>query len=282
MYPRRVAALVLSLVLLMGGCTNLPPAGPEPPADQPFVLEPSVQAAVLRALKDYRPPVAAVTVASTREIDNKGNFGKLVHFQSSGTHERQDTGLWAASGSGGFTSGTASGSGQSLTLCGLQILLMSSTSMNQTNIPTVVPVGGIFVPFGVRSSFTTGTRMRVSKFETQAENICALEPGATFSYRAESEAWVKTSGLFGVSTSARGAYEVACRAAGETKPARELGIPVDGDALQVSCEKTLQGGKAKLEYVFARRLGMYFQTGEGEAGDVQVTKVRYESVQPRP
>ena len=270
----RLSACVLAVTVT--ACVG--ESAPDSAMTEPLVLDQSVQQAVRSTLSDYKPTATITTLSQTQEINNVGNFGKLVYYQSHGTYARQDNGLWEVAGSGGFTNGDASGAGESLVLCGLVVLLNTSGSSSSLNTVGVAPAGKTFVPFGINATVQFGVRRRVTKLETTA-HLCTPTPGTSFSYHVEAEAWVKTSGLFGQTRHVTAVTDVTCHVAPSPTPAAEILPAFRGEALHVSCETVVGSGTPhKSEYAFLRDAGLYLQLSIGEPGDVQTTKIRYDAV----
>lgn len=268
------------LALGVAGCAGEP--APDSAMTAPLVLDPSVQQAVRATLSDYRPTAMITALSQTQEIDNVGNFGKLVYFQAHSAYARQDNGLWEAAGGGGFTNGDASGGGESLVLCGLVVLLNNSGSTSSVTTGGAALAGKTFVSFGINAPVQFGVRRRVTKLETTA-HLCTPAPGASFSYHVEAEAWVKVSGLFGQTRHVTAVTDVTCHVAPNPTPAAAILPGFRGDALHVSCETVVGSGSPhKSEYAFLRDAGLYLQLSIGEPGDVQTTKIRYDAVSYSP
>lgn len=274
---RRLSCLsACVLAVTVAACVGEP--APDSAMTTPLVLDQTVQQTVQSILSDYKPPATITELSQTQEINNVGNFGKLVYYQSHAVYARQDNGLWEVAGSGGFTNGDASSSGESLVLCGLVVLLNTSGSTSSVNTTTAASVGKGFIPFGINSTVQFGVRRRVTKLETTA-HLCTPTPGTSFSYHVESEAWIKTSGMFGQTRHVTGVIDVTCHVASSVTPAGEIAPALRGDALHISCETTVPSGTPhKSEYVFLRDVALYLQLSLGEPGDVQTTKIRYDAV----
>jgi hypothetical protein len=265
------------LCLGLAACAGKP--APQAAMDAPLVLDAQVQQKLGTILKDYRPTASLVGMSMTRDIDNKGNFGRIVHYESHASYARQDNGLWEVAGGGGFVNGTASGSGDSLVLCGLVILINASGSTSALAAMGVAPAGKVFVPFGIRTTANFDLRQRVTKLETAAP-LCAPVPGTTFSYHVETEVYLRTNGMLGQTRHITGAADVTCTAAPAPTPARDIAAAFRGDALRVSCLRGATGGAhQKVEYAFLRDVGFYIILSEGEPSDVQYTVLHYNTAQ---
>ena len=244
--------------------------------EESLVLDTPVQEKISSLLKDYKPDKALTRTTERREIDNRGNFGKLVYEQRRAIYKRQESGLWAVVSTAAL--GGSSGSARSLSLCGLVALLSATASKTSFDQMISIPSEKIFFYFSIRHSIDWGRRLRVMSFEASANNICAPAPGAEFSYRVGTELEVKTSGLLGVTKVARGLDDFSCKVSAESRPANEIFPSLRGDALLTSCERIgKSGAKAKLGYAFLRDAGIYLLLSEDT--DVQTTKVHYEEVQ---
>jgi hypothetical protein len=246
--------------------------------EESLVLDMSVQTKLSSLMKDYKPDKALTRTTERREINNRGNFGKLVYEQRRAIYKRQGSGLWAVVSTAAL--GTSSGSAESLSLCGLVTLLSATVSTTSFDQMISIPSERLFGYFSIRHSIDWGRRLRVMSFETSANNICAPAPGAEFSYRVETEMEIKTSGLLGVTRVATGVDDFSCKVSAESRPAKEIFPSLRGDALFTSCERIAKSGaKAKLEFAFLRDAGVYLLLTED--ANVQTTKVHYEEVQQR-
>ncbi len=273
MYPGRLSSFVLAFVALISGCDTQP--APEASAITQIVLDASVQVSVRSLLKDYRPPVSMVSSAETREVNDRRGSGPVTH-KTHGTNSRLSSGLWGSIGGGRSDRPDSASGGHALHLCGLAVLA-SMTTPGSAAVP-----GGAFLPFGIRTSADVSLRKRVMRFETAAERLCAPQPGTAFSYRAESELWIRVPSLPEGGLATRSSSETSCKVAAEVRPAGNFGLPLHGDALSVSCESPGRSGTIlTTEYAFIRDLGLYFLLSGGDAGEVPTIKVSYDSIEYR-
>lgn len=112
-----------------------------------------------------------------------------------------DSGLWGTS-TEASTSGAVATSGQSasLQLCGLVELMQTSRSRQDTAMSLVIPIGKLFVPFGMQGTRDIDAGRRVSSFASDEPSLCAPRPGSRFEYRVTTDAVVQL-GLRTVRTS---------------------------------------------------------------------------------
>ena len=66
--------------------------------DEVIVLESAVQQNVASLAKSSVPKAIITRISSTREVLNKGNFGKSIHFDSKYMYSRREDGLWVIDG----------------------------------------------------------------------------------------------------------------------------------------------------------------------------------------
>ena len=242
-----------------------------------MLLEPPVRNKIELLLKEYKSTNAAVRTVELHEINNKGNFGKLTYYERRASYARQDSGLWAVLSSGTFTSGAGGGTMQSLSLCGLVTLVSTMSATTYNDLTAAIPIGKIFVPFGMRSSIDQSRRQRVTNLETDA-NVCAPAPSTDFSYRTETEVLSSTSGLLRLSNSTKRDEHFACKVNAESIPASKIFPSLRGDSLRVTCERTAGwGGKITREYAFLKDAALYVLLSE--TGEVQVTQVQFKDAE---
>jgi hypothetical protein len=245
--------------------------------EQDLVIDGSVQAKLAPLLKDYAPAKPLRSTDELREIDNKGNLGRLIYYERKVAYAPLESGLWGIHGIGGFTSNDSRGSSQALSLCGLATLISASAGKIHGDATVAVPIGRTFLPFAIQSSIDYGRRSKVRDFEASTPDVCRPSPGQQFSLRVESELTVTVSGTFGTSRVSAMSEELACKVAGELKPADGYLPAVGGQALVTACERRVNGrNKAVLEYVFLPSAGFYVLLKE--RSDVETVKVRYREV----
>jgi hypothetical protein len=265
------------VAFVSAGCAG--PSSPDMEIGTPIVLGAPMQEVVQALLKDYRPPVSSLTIRSMVEVDNRGQSGRVVTNSSVVTFDLLESGLWASDAIG---DGAPAGREATLSLCGLDGMVIAGGLSVPSTFPAPTRVGNNFLPFGVLFPVDVGYRRRMNVFRATASNVCAPEIGTEFSYDAELESFVRTAGLFRFTASGIAQYRRSCAISREVRPAREFGVPVDGDGLYVTCESKLQSGESRwTEFVLARSVGIYFLTSAGRPGDPQVIKVRYNNVEIR-
>ena len=263
---------VFALILL-----SLAPLSYSAESDEVWLLQPIVQERATGLLKAYKKTGNSLKLFEIQEINNAGNFGKIIYYERQTSFSRQESGLWAIVGAGNFTSGAAAGFSQTLSLCGLITLLTTTNSTTKLETNTPIPFGKLFLPFGIRTSIGVGTRVRVADLRTDYEDICSPIPGTKFTYHIENEAQVKTTGLFGRSTQVSAKIDVLCQVSSSVVQAKEINPGMRGDYLLVSCEGTAHSGqKSKTDYAFLIEPGVYLILSTG--GGAQTTKVQYKTV----
>jgi hypothetical protein len=241
--------------------------------DEDLVIDDSIQAKLAPLLKEYKPIKPLSSAAELREIDNKGNLGRLRYYERKVTYAPLQSGLWAIHGIGGFTSSNSRGTSQILSLCGLVNLLSATAGKVDMDGTAVIPFGRIFLPFAIKSSRDYGRKSRVKDFEASTPDICRPSPGLEFSIRLESELTV-SMGRTSVSTVSD---QLSCKVAAEAKSVDGFLPGVMGEGLPTACERKTNGGsKAALEYVFLPDAGFYVLLRE--SSDIETTKVQYKEV----
>jgi hypothetical protein len=261
--------LVLSL---LAGCALAP--GTEPPRGAPLVLDPAMQQTVQSVLKDYQPSPVSVSVSRVQEIYTRGV--SVTHHQTRSSHTRQETGAWTDVTISRWLERGEVTTAHALHLCGLVVLV------NAVTTGSVGIKDDVFVPHGIHSPFGMGVWPRAAKLEVTTANLCSPAAGETFTVRGEFEVWAKTYYSMVGTIRSRNSVDLTCVGAAQAKPARELGVPVSGEALLFSCERSSASGpKETSEHIFVRELGMYVLKSRGEPGDARTTTVRYESAEGR-
>jgi hypothetical protein len=147
--------------------------------------------------------------------------------------------------------------GTGLTLCGLvELLGATQAPVKEQTQMTVVPIGSLFVPLGIRmrtdiSSTSSVTRLTMS---SPAARLCEPTPGMTFSYESDTVSKLRTkTGLVKMNSSLAVTQRSACTVS-ESRP-----VPVDlegatGEYLPVTCEVTVIVGKSRKTNAFRREL----------------------------
>lgn len=258
--------------------TLAPVYGPE--AGQSLVLDAAVQERAKSLLEHYKPRHKALRLSELHEINNVGNFGKLVYFDHQSHYSQLQSGLWAMVGHGAFTSGSAAGTSQSLSLCGIITLLAVSDSLTKLELTAPIPFGRMFLPFGMRSSIDIGRRVRVKDLRTEYKELCTPVAGSKFSYQIENEVQIKTSGIFGRTVVTSTVIDVSCQVAKVASPANRLSNSFSGESLRVSCESNAKPGqKRMMDYAFLKELGLYLILNDSSSA--QKTKVQYKAIDYR-
>ena len=246
--------------------------------DEVIVLESAVQQNVASLAKSSVPKTIITRISSTREVLNKGNFGKSIHFDSKYMYSRREDGLWVIGGGGSLRGGSTGGTGQSLSLCGLATLINVSSSSGRIDTSAILPIGRAFIPFGIQSTTDMTRKFRVTSLETSYKDICAPKPGEEFSFRMETETQARISGTFSRSNVVNGIDEISCKVAADPKPATGSLAIFNVETLGVSCSRKVKSGeKIDLEYVFLRDAGLYLQLQE--KADVQSASTQYMEIE---
>jgi hypothetical protein len=241
-------------------------------ADMELVLSPEVRAKILEQLPPGKAARTIERYATTHEINHKANFSKVYADENSAI-SMQDDGLTGVTAATAFRS-SSKGRGRALSLCGLVTLLVESGSNVDTSTAVPLPIGKLFVPFGVKSDIDVSNRAKLVAFEASVPSICSPSPGGEFSYKTEVESQVKTSGMFGRTNDFRRTESVGCKAAAISQPAVQVNASLSGDYLPVSCVITPQAGAPRTaEYAFFPDARFYLPVELKD--EWQLTKIRY-------
>lgn len=210
-----------------------------------------------------RPPSPLASLSALQSIDHKGNFGRKVEAKIDFTMSRLENGLTGSQSSVVMDGGKAAGTSAGLSLCGLIGLLGESRSTTDTSTTTAVPVGGIFLPFAIKSSVEFANRRKVVAIETSAPSLCHPTGGQEFTLRTEEELTIKTSGVFGRTNQIKRVQEMKCRVAADLKPATQIGALLEGDYREVQCDTAHEGGKtSRTRYAYLIASSMYLPIEE--------------------
>lgn len=234
---------------------------------QSKIVEHASAAVPLRALAGY---------TSVEELDHKTNFSK-IYIDSNVELLRQESGLTGGSASTVYRNGAAKALGRGMNLCGLATVLSESQSTTDTSATSAIPIGKLFVPFGVKSSIDFSNRYRLSSLEASIPSLCKPVAGEEFSFKFEAEHTMKTSGLFGGTKLIRRSAHSKCKVAAEAISAKQVHPSLQGEALLVSCESEDQNNKNSTEeYVYLKDSAFYLLTGRVD--EWQRSKIQYLAV----
>lgn len=154
-------------------------------------------------------------------------------------YQRIGDGIWGVTSTLKRSGGT--GAQQLVSVCGMFEALAVGSSNATIDQSTVIPMGKIFVPFGMKTSFATESVARLSKLKVEPNGLCAPAPGASFAYTTQTETQYKVSpglGMKTVSVTINGRCEVSDR-----MPATALHPTLRGEYLEVRCSGTNDAGK---------------------------------------
>jgi hypothetical protein len=256
----------------LAACGSPPPPGVA--GDTPLTLNDTVRQAVTGQLKDYKPPVPSAEIGwSAVDQMPSRSIGTTMHQ----TYRAQDNGLWSVVSQGSNTMTGPGGVGESLSLCGLVTLLSVGHGQEVRTVPTLVPVGPVFLPFSIRSTNDATFRRRVIAFQTDAPAICNPAPGSRFSYAIEIEQAFRTSGMFGANVGATLGYRDACEV-GAARPAREIDPALPGQGMLVTCNRVMAktGQSGTNRFVFLPDVGLFLDLDSVTKDATH--RVRYESL----
>jgi hypothetical protein len=260
------------MFLIMAGLSAAVPAWAQASNDA-FVLDPTVQNLVAAQVKGYKPPASRVEITARDEnVRGSSNFRATAKER----YVAQENGLWGVGLEiiqGPFNS---TGSGARLSLCGHTTLLnVASTSNTSTNLG-IIPLGGLFIPFGIRQTNNPTTRAQVTAFTTDAQSICSPIPGSRFRVGVERETLVVLPS--GQRHELRESVRETCEVAAEPRSATELGAGSRGQALLVTCERALKNGRTDTaRYAYLTEAGLYLPLRI--PSDDTIRTIHYDSVE---
>jgi hypothetical protein len=255
-FPSAAGALGIALLGLAacggGQPTSLPAEG------EPLTLTDGVRQTMSTLLRNYKPPSPQVEIAFST-VDQMPSTTVTANVLQ--TYQMQDSRLWAVT-SRGTNSFTGGGSSDGLSLCGLVTLLTVGHGKAVSTVPTLVPVGPVFMPFSIRTTRDSTIRRRVTNLQTDAAEICNPTPGSRFSYTVDLESAFRTSGLFGVDASGLVSYRDTCEV-GSARPAREIAPGLNGSGLLVTCNRVVSktGQQSVQRFLFLPDFALFLDIG---------------------
>ncbi|MCV2358247.1 hypothetical protein LNV08_04595 [Paucibacter sp. TC2R-5] len=219
-------------------------------------------------------PLAGYTVVE--EIDHKTNLSK-IYVDSVAQLLLLENGLTGASSKTIYRSGAAQGVGRGMSVCGLITVLSESQSSTDTSSTSILPIGKLFIPFGIKSSVDFANRYRLTKLESSYPSLCNPSVGQEFNYKFLYELTMKTSGIFGGTKVFERSSYAKCKVGNESVPANKLHESLQGEALLVACEAEDQDGKKNsADYFFLKDSAYYLMTSRVD--DWQRSKLSYTAI----
>lgn len=233
--------------------------------DEGFVLSGAVQAALADQIVHAQNGYGLLRVVRVDRIENSANSNASMVLDARSTLDPLENGLFAVSSVLTERSGKLSGQASSLTLCGLITLLTQTSANIKNNYTSVVPIAGVFVPFGVKSSTDWGSRFRVTAFEASSKNICNPQPGTEFEYRVDADRELKMSSMFSTTKNLKETDAFVCRVSATESPGSALSPAVKGTYLTVVCTSTEASTvKKRVELAYITDLAYYFSLDRQE------------------
>jgi hypothetical protein len=234
--------VIAAVLLVISIAITLPAAG-QVTNDEQLVLtvEPSVRNVASTGAPQPKSPLKRAKFSM--EITSRPN---AQSSEVESRYERVGDGLWGVMSTLKRSSGT--GAQQLVSVCGM-FEALAVTSANATFDRTAaIPIGKLFVPFGMKTSVATDSVARLSKLNIEPNRVCAPAPGAAFSYTTQTETQYKVSPGLGtlalgtlantVSVTINGRCEVS-----DKMPATALHRALRGGYLEVMCSGTNDAGK---------------------------------------
>jgi len=144
------------------------------------------------------------------------------------------------------------GAQQLITVCGMFDALAATSTNLSTNLTGIMPIGKIFVPFGMKKSFAADSLARITKFDVDPVVLCQPVAGSSFDYAVQSEVQYSVSPGPAASpkttvVTLRGRCEASQR-----MPATGLLAGLRGDYIEVTCSSSNDTGRPlsrKLAYL---------------------------------
>ena len=152
---------------------------------------------------------------------------------------------------------------RTVSLCGLIDLVGASTSVMQFENSIPVPVGSAFIPMGMRvtKTFSSHTRTADLGVPDESSNLCAPQPGGTFSYSVRTDT-ILPQAPAGSPKVLSNSFEWRCTAGAPTSSGA-LETIWSGSHIPVTCNSTntATGKPVVATYAYVVDAGLYLRLG---------------------
>jgi hypothetical protein len=206
--------------------------------EAPLTVEPSIKT-VVDLLEPSAPRYALHRVKFLMEMVSRAN---VQPSEIDSRYLAISDGLWGVMSTLQRSNGT--GAQQVVTVCGIFDALSATTSTFTLDQNTVLPIGKIFVPFGMKTNFSTDSVARMVKLDVNPNVACRPAPNTSFDFSTQTETQYKTSpsvasSVKTISVSAKGRCSVS-----EKRSAASLSPNLRGEYLDVTCTSMNDTGKS--------------------------------------
>lgn len=153
---------------------------------------------------------------------------------------------------------------QTVSACGLVPLARQRSTLMSSPAPVVVPLAGVLIGLGLKTSAGFSQASRLVGFESETASLCRPTPGSSLAFKTRVEHKFKVAGreMSGVRVES-----IHCKVSDASKPASELAPSLAGTYLPVSCEAVTQAGaKTSSRYAYLQGAAQYLLLEEGDGG----------------
>ncbi len=176
-------------------------------------------------------------------------------------YEPLGNGLWGVMST--LKRPNGSGAQQLVTVCGMfEALAATSTSLS-TTLTGIMPIGKLFVPFGMKKSFAADSLARITKLDVDPLALCQPAAGSSFDYAVQIETqYALSPGTTASSKMNAVTLKGRCEAS-QRMPATGLHGGLRGDYIEVTCSGSNDAGKPlsrKFAYLVDSALYLLLET----------------------
>ncbi len=236
---RKLSSFSLGAVALLWGTLAAAQTPAETP-EQAVVLSPAIQAQVSALAPKTVPTALLRSVKGV--VESGSSTSQAVRY-----FERLDNGLWSSTLELGTKKGIVR---KSLMLQGIVPLATVTEIAVELDTTSVVPIGKVFLPFGIKSSVKSGGSTSVNQLSGELEKMMAPAAGVKFplDYGWDGRVVSTTSGLFGGTKASSLSLSVkqVCTADNELE-ASTLNPRLLGKYRKVTCDGALSSGATRSE-----------------------------------
>ena len=176
-------------------------------------------------------------------------------------YEPLGNGLWGVMSTLRRPNGT--GAQQLVTVCGMFDALAATSTNLSTNLTGIMPIGKIFVPFGMKKSFAADSLARITKFDVDPVALCQPVAGSSFDYAVQTEVQYTVSpGPTASPKTTVVTLKGQCEAS-QRMPAIGLLGGLRGDYIEVTCSGSNDAGRPlsrKFAYLVDSALYLLLET----------------------
>lgn len=198
-------------------------------------IDATIQRTIVPLADLSRPKAPIRNIRMSRQMASQP--GSLTEIDT--RYEWLGTGLWGAVSV--MRMSTGSTAQQTISLCGVFDLLLGQDNQVSLDQVIVVPLGKIFVPFGMKSDFSSAALGRMTNLVVDPSSACIPKAGSGFEFETRIETQLSSSGIFGSTRTVPSELKGRCELSGSL-PGSALHPRIRGDYLLMTCTAKNQAG----------------------------------------